>query len=550
MTSLPPEQDPDERRGRIALALGRIDEAIRHLSVAARSRPDRIELAFEVANLRFARGMYLDAADEYEAIIARAPEHDGPHENLLRALLNAGRPRQSVAAAERAFLATGRPEFVSRGLIASNYLDDLSPIELLDRHQRGGALIARAAGASARPVPEPRRDDPLRIGLLSGDLFEHPVARFVEPLMQALDRDRFRLVIFSNSDHADATTARLRTLAEAWHELHRVPDDHAASLIRDASVDVLVDLGGHVPNGRPGILTRTPAPVLVTWLGYPNTTGIPGVDWRIVDDVTDPPDRSWATERLLRIEAPFLCYRGPADPPRARSLRRGESLVMGSFNNLVKISDSCVRLWASAMRAVPGSRLLLKSRGLECLRTRAWIEQRFRDEGVEPDRLELRGWCDGLAAHYQSYDEVDIALDAFPYHGTTTTCDALWSGVPVVSRVGEDHRSRVGATLLAAVDLPDLAVPDDAGFTQAVVSLARDADRRRLLRDQLRSRIIQGPLGDASSFARRFGRALERICGRSDASGSIGNSRRRAVGADDALGADDDIPDAPPPMTP
>lgn len=509
------DQHREEGFGRRELALGRPRIALQHLIRALENQQDRLDLALEIARIQYGLGEYVEAAERCESIIDRPFKHrEAVFRVLIYSLLNSGRPERVRQVARQALDVTGEPWFVSIALQVSNACDDLTATELMEAHRRGGEVIRSRIGKFVAVEPGPKRNGPIRVGILSGDLVEHPVTRFLEPTLAAFDRSRFHFCVFSNTIGSDATTARLRLLSSAWHDVSNLADDGCAAMIRDARLDILLDLGGHMFTGRPGVLARRPAPVMATWLGYPNTTGLTEVDWRIVDAITDPPERSWATEQLMRIEPPFLCYRGPDLPTPCKFPLRERGIVFGSFNNLVKLSPTCLRLWGEVLLAVPDSRLILKTRGLECPRTRAWIESRFMDEGVSRDRLDLRAWCDGLTAHYDSYADVDIALDTFPYNGTTTTCDAIWSGVPVVSRVGEDHRSRVGATLLNAVGLADLAADNDTEFRAAAVRLAEDHDRRSRLRMELRNRVLHGPLGDVRSFADRLGRAIECMCDR------------------------------------
>jgi protein O-GlcNAc transferase len=256
------------------------------------------------------------------------------------------------------------------------------------------------------------------------------------------------------------------------------------------------------------VFRRSPAPVAITWLGYPNTTGVREIGWRLVDPLTDPEglDRH-ATEALLRIGAPFICFDRDSvaiDLPR----RSRGPLTFASFNNTAKLSDQCLSLWSRVLAGVPESRLLLKSRAFEDQGFRRFTIDRLTRFGVEASRLDLRGFSKHVTDHHLAYAEVDIALDTYPYHGTTTTCEALWNGVPVVSRIGEVHRARVGNTILHAVGLPELACGDDDSFVAAAVDLAADVDRRQTLHLGLRAQMSRSPLCDATSFARRFEAAI------------------------------------------
>ena len=238
-------------------------------------------------------------------------------------------------------------------------------------------------------------------------------------------------------------------------------------------------------------------------IGYPNTTGLPAVGWRVVDSVTDPPDAEWpCTERPLRIDPCFLCYTPPEDAPEPAMPAADAPITFGSFNNVAKISAGTLRAWSEILEALPGSRLVLKSASLDFHDTADRVLEAFEEFGIAAGRIELRGWAAQREAHLKMYEDIDIALDTFPYNGTTTTCEALWMGVPVVTLAGDVHMSRVGASLLAAAGLNNLIAHDADGFVKIAVEIARDYARRRELRSGLRQQLARSRLLDHPGFTR------------------------------------------------
>jgi predicted O-linked N-acetylglucosamine transferase (SPINDLY family) len=284
-----------------------------------------------------------------------------------------------------------------------------------------------------------------------------------------------------------------------------MPDAELARRIRLDGIDILVDLAGYTRGGRPAVLATKPAPIQASWIGYANATGIPTIDYWIVDEITDPPGSETPLgERPARLAPCFLCFEPPGWAPQVAPapLLRRHGPTFGSFNNSRKIIAPLIALWARLLRAVPGARLLLKGRGLGEAEGDARLRAAFGAEGIDPERLELRDWLDSPEAHLRAYGDVDIALDTSPYNGTTTTCEALWMGVPVVALLGDRHASRVSASLLQAVGLPELVARDRDHYVAIAARLAADpaalAARRAGLREQVRA----SSLCDAPRFTR------------------------------------------------
>jgi predicted O-linked N-acetylglucosamine transferase (SPINDLY family) len=344
----------------------------------------------------------------------------------------------------------------------------------------------------------------LRIGYVSPDLRNHSVAYFFEPVLDRHDREGFEIFCYHLAAGEDGVTQRLKASGAQWRNCFGEADEAIARRIRDDGIDILVDLAGHTANQRLGVFARKPAAVQMSWLGFPSTIGLPAIDYRITDMQVDLPGyEAFNVETPLRLPFSYFCYRpGPAPqvaPPPC--LSRG-SVTFGSFNNLSKLSLAAIGLWSRVLLAVPGSTLLLKGKGLGEAGARGRVEQAFAQCGVPAERLDLNGWENSAESHLARYHDVDIALDSYPYNGATTTCEALWMGVPVVSLAGRSHASRMGLSLLTAAGLAELACADEAGFVVAAAALAVDHDRLAAWRQSMRERLQASPLMDERGFTR------------------------------------------------
>lgn len=399
------------------------------------------------------------------------------------------------------------PEARSCRLLALHYLDGISRAELHAEHAAFGAALPEAPRPAFAAAPDPRRR--LRVGFLSPDLRAHSVAYFLEPLLAHLDPGQFEVVLYHDHARVDAVSERLRARASLWRHVAGLPHDAVETAVRADAPDIMVDLAGHTGHNRLPLFARRLAPVQVTYLGYPDTTGLREMDFRLVDSITDPEGDAdpYHAEKLLRFAPTAWCYAPPEAAPAPERIPGGP-LVFGCFNNFSKVSDATLQCWASVLAAVPDAVLLLKGHGLDAPAAAERLRLRFTAAGINAGRVKLEGRTPGLAAHLACYGRVDIALDTFPYHGTTTTCEALWMGVPVVTRVGDRHASRVGASLLCAAGHPEWAARDADEYVRIAAALARDADLRAALRASLRDDLRRGPLLDHAGQAARFGAAL------------------------------------------
>ena len=392
-------------------------------------------------------------------------------------------------------------------LVRLSYDPAQTPGGIFRAHQDWAArhaapLYPSAPGLGNDPDPERR----LRVGYVSADLRRHPVAFFVEPILRAHDRAALVPVCYDASAKDDDMKQHLRQLVPAWRSVADLSDAALADAIRADGIDILVDLSGHTPGNRLLAFARKPAPVQVTAIGYVATTGLATMDYRLTDPWCDPAesDDAFYSEALWRLPFGFNCYTAPQglpEPGPAPHASRG-FVTFGSFNNLDKISDDVLDVWAEILRRTEGSRLLLKTKTLSQTAVQRRVFDRLAQHAIAQERVDLVEWSPTLRSHFEAYRGMDIALDPFPYNGTTTTCEALMMGVPVIALSGDRHAARVSASILARLDLAVLTASDKADYVARAAALANRPETIAGLRASLRARLIRSPLADAAGYAR------------------------------------------------
>ncbi len=402
----------------------------------------------------------------------------------------------------------------SARLLCLNYLDTKTPPELFAEHRLFGEQFPHETPRSAplaREVGEARQSR-LKLAFLSPDLRSHSVAYFLEPLLRYLDRTRFEIILYHDHAITDAVSARLSESASIWRNFASQPDSVVETQIRQDAPDILVDLAGHTGFNRLPLFARRLAPVQITYLGYPNTTGLSQMDFRFTDAWADPTGEAdlCHSEKLVRFSSCAWSYQPPPHAPEVPPLpcTAGVPFTFGSFNNAAKLTHRTLDLWTKVLSRVENSRLFLKGHSLNDAVFLTPLLSEFATRGISQDRLILAGRTVGLEAHLAHYAQVDIALDSFPYHGTTTTCEALWMGRPVISRIGDRHASRVGLSLLHAAGHPEWAAESDEDFVSCAVGLANDRTALDVASRNLRSALQRGPLLQHAQQAERFAQSL------------------------------------------
>ncbi len=481
--------------------VGAHDEAVAAYREALRLGPDEPQARINLGNALAEIGRPDQALDAYDAVLRQRPDHAAAHFNRGNALKEFGRLDEAVAAFETAVRL--RPDHAaaqSNLLVSAHYIAGVTPAGILARARRYARTLEVGPPPTFANLPDPNRR--LRVGYVSGDLGQHPVGTFLAPVLACHDRSAFDIVCYSDRDRADPIADRLRAGSDRWRHLAGLSDDEAEALIRADGIDVLVDLAGHTAPNRLPLFARRVAPVQASWLGYWGTTGLSRMDAILSDAITIPSgEEHLYSESVLRLPGSRFCYPGPDDAPDPAPppcVGRG-AVTFGSHNNLSKLGPEVVRLWTDIVRAVPGSRLLLKWRSLGGEAMRRRIVAAFADAGLEPGRLELRA-ASPHRAMLEGYADIDVALDPFPFCGGLTSCEALWMGVPVVTLPGVAPQSRQTAGFLNALGHPEWVAASPADYVAIATGLAGDPSRLARLRRTQRALLAASTLCDGPTF--------------------------------------------------
>jgi len=496
---------------------GQLQEAANQYRLAVKLKPDFLAAHGNLGNVLMDMNKFEEASASYHRVLELDPDSADAYNNLGSAFKDLGDLGKALESYRKAM--TLKPDLAiahSNLLMVQNYLSEQPPETLLEEARRFGETAARLA-----PPPEPLSNSPipdkcLRIGFVSADLSAHPVGYFVESILAALaagTSGRLELFAYSNSSKSDEVTARIKSYLRGWHPVHDQPDEPMAQRIRDDRIDILIDLSGHTGGNRLPVFARRPAPVQISWLGYFATTGLATIDYLVADPWTLPSAlESQFTEKILRLPQTRLCFTAPtldlgtATPP---VLANGY-VTFACFNALPKINDAVVALWARILHAVPGSRLHLMASQLNEASNRQTTLERFTAHGIEAARLLIQGPVP-RDKYLQTYHRVDIALDPFPFTGGTTTAEALWMGVPVLTLAGNTFVSRQGVGLLMNAGLPEWIADDTDDYVKRAVAHAGDLQKLSALRSGLRSQVLASPIFDAPRFARHFEAALRDV---------------------------------------
>ena len=472
--------------GNLFESLGKLDEAAANYRKAADLKPDFAEACSNMGNVFKAQGNITGAITCYKKAIVLNPDYDRAHSNLL---------------------------------FAMHYEPSIGPdaifSESLAWRRRHGAPGVNGFGANSFDHNSRSTSKRLRIGYVSPDFRVHSVSYFFLPLLIAHDRNEVEVFCYAEVKRPDHMTDRIRELSDYWRTTVGLGDDAVAQQIFQDRIDILVDLAGHTANNRLRVFARKPAPVQVTWLGYPGTTGLPVMDYRLTDEIADPEGDGdeYYSETLVRLKDGFLCYLPPDGASGVSSLPvlKSGGITFGSFNNLPKVNERVIEVWSQILLQVSGSSLLLKSKSLADKSTKRRYMDLFIKNGVTSDQIKMLPKTSSISEHLDFYNRVDIGLDPFPYNGTTTTCEALWMGVPVVTLRGDRHSARVGSSILTRVGLEELITVNEEEYVSRAVGLAGVPDRLKKLKAGMRQRMMESPLCDSKAFARAVEGVYRRI---------------------------------------
>jgi len=462
--------------GAVLETFGELDRALTHLDQSAKLGHDSPEVHTNRGSALRDQGFVEKALEAYRAALTLEPSFEVAQSNLL---------------------------------LCMNYASTLSASEVLEAHKSWGARFA-----SEQPKPAPRypSHQKIRIGYVSPDFRRHSCAYYLRGLFTHHDRSRFEVTAYANVTREDEVTEFFKAHSDHWRSITEFSDSHVREMIARDEIDILIDLAGHSAHNRLGLFREPIAPIQVTYLGYPNTTGLETMNYRIGDIITDPTDDQ-STEEIIRIPDCFLCYQPDEDiPPVAPPPHIARGLVtFGSFNLLAKLTDDVIDCWADILCATPQSRLFLKTKQFASEGARNRVLSLLTARGIDRERIELRSHVASLTEHLSLYGELDLALDPFPYNGTTTTCEALVMGVPVLSLHGDRHAARVGASLLNTVGLQSTIAKDRESYISRAIELANNPSQIDTLRDGLRARVLGSPLCDPIAHTKSFEASLESL---------------------------------------
>jgi predicted O-linked N-acetylglucosamine transferase (SPINDLY family) len=493
----------------------RLDEAVAVLQQAVRLRPDSAGGHYNLANALQHREDFAESVRSYKRALVFRPDHADACNNMAKIFLVEGRTQEAISAYRRAI--ASEPNSIashSNLLFALNYDPRLTAAELASEHRRWADVHARVSPLG--PEPDHSRDPNrrLRIGYLSPDFYNHPAVSFLEPILTHHDPRQVQTTCYAEVLRPDAVTARIRSLAHDWRSTRGLTDLQVAEQIRADSVDILVDLAGHAADSRVRVLAYKPAPIQITYLGYPNTTGLTAVDYLLTDAVVDPPNEpSSYAEEPVRLQGGFCCYTPPGDAPQVAPLPAESAghVTFGSLQNLAKLNMEVIALWCRLLRAVPTARLLIFRTTLSD-KAKRFLRGEFRLRGIEEGRVELaRAMNTGTGSHLEVYSAVDISLDTVPWNGHTTTCESLWMGVPMITLYGSRHAGRMAASVLTQLELSELIAHTPEEFIEIGARLAGNIEELARQRRDLRARMRLSPLCDGATFSRTLEDTYRRL---------------------------------------
>ena len=497
---------------------GKLEDAVAAFHKALELKPDHAEAHSNLGSALKEQGKLDEAVAAFHKALELKPDHAEAHSNLGSAFKDQGKLEDAVACYRRALeFNPDRAEIHSNLLLTLNYANGINNEVIFAAHLKFGEQHALPLAASIQPHKNdqnPRRR--LRIGYVSPDFCNHSVAYFIEAILEHHEHGHFEIFCYYNHAQVDEVTERLRRYADHWTDCVGMTDEMLADRVREEQIDILVDLAGHTAKNRLLVFARKPAPVQVTWIGYPNTTGLATMDYRITNANVDPIGKAeqFYTEELVRLSC-NVCFRPPAESPKIGDLPAVKAgyITFASFNNFAKITPDMMALWARILRSVNHSRIVIMN--VTHGQMEKYVRQIFSKYGIAETQLILMGRIP-FSKYLEIHNRVDIGLDTFPYNGGTTTRLGSWMGVPHITLAGASARSRVGAGLLSHIGHPSLIATTSEEYVQRAVELANDIGRLQELRKGLRNRMARSPFTDGTRITRSlegaYRRMWERYC--------------------------------------
>lgn len=485
--------------------LKRMDDAVRAFELAIAMRPNWAEPCISLGNLYVQYERLDDAAAAFRRAMVAEPKNAEAYVLLGGTIARLGNLPEARACFLEALRINPRNVTAqSNVLLALNY-DTQVELPVLFMEHRWFDYLQGQGFSPVAPYRNTRdANRPLRVGYLSPDFRRHPVAWFMLPIFNAHDPKQVQIFAYVQQNEVDPITQQLQSRCAGWRKIVGVPDQQVAEQIRKDEIDILVDLAGHTGGNRLGVFTYRPAPIQMTYLGYPNTTGLSSVQYRITDAITDPPgERSFYSEELLRLPGTFCCFGEPENAPEvsAPPVEQNGFITFGLLHKLAKLNEKMIDAWAAIARNVPNSRLLIFRNTLD-RSVQERLKEQFDARGVSADRLDLHFSPARDGSHLSMYGKIDMSLDSLPWSGHATTCESLWMGVPMVTLRGDRHAGRMSASILSAIGMQELIAESPEQFVEIAVRLANDTAKLANWRRELRTMLKQSPLCDGAQFTR------------------------------------------------
>ncbi|MCL2844578.1 MAG: hypothetical protein FWE23_03880 [Chitinivibrionia bacterium] len=470
--------------------------------------PENIEVLNDIGNIFRVMGNPISSANVFKLILKINPDWPHVYNNMALAFSNACLYKDAYAAYKKALVLNPKNENFASNLVSfSNYIE-ISREECFVYYQKYRNIFEGESVVQRSVFPA---TDKIKLGFISADFCNHSVSYFVRGFFKNYDKGKFEIHLFAHVRVLDNISKEFKGYVHSWHDVTNMNHLQIADLIKEEKISVFFDLSGHTGNNSLNVFGLRPAPLQVTYCGYPNTTGLKSIDYRITDDVSEPTDaQNFHSEKLYKIDDCFLCY-SPILPFASCDFRSFENreIVFGSFNNPTKYTDKTVKLWARVVNSVPNAKLFLKYRSFNDPALCQSMLSRFAEFGLDKEKIIFRGLTVGIVEkHLMQYANMDIALDCFPYNGTTTTCEALLMGVPVITILGDRHVSRVSASILTAVGHPEFIAKDEDDFVEISKNLASDTKKLLEIKQNLREKMLNSVLCDQIGFTKKFENAI------------------------------------------
>ena len=503
----PDNADAYNKLGIAYHAQGKLKEAIQSYKRALSLAPNLVQGSNNMGCALCEQGEIEEAVASFNQALKLKPDYAEAHCNLGNALKEQGLIEEAISSYRRTLaLKPNYTDAYSNLLLTLHYSTQIDSKSLFKEHLNWAERFKLNPDISNQFANNKEPEKKLKIGYLSPDFRSHSIAYFLEPIFAHHNKEHFEIFCYSAVMRPDETTQRLKSMADNWKSVIGLSINQIISQIRNDEIDILIDLVGHTGKNYLLVFAHKPAPVQVSYLGYPNTTGLKVMDYRLSDGYTDPPGETEKlyTEKLIRLEPTAWTYRpfGTSPPFSELPAHNRGFITFGSFNTFPKLNQKVYQLWGNILLNVPGSKLVLKTKSLGNNSVRKHVYDCFMSMGISEDRIILLSHETTYNRHLERYHEIDIALDPFPYHGTTTTCEALYMGVPVITLEGDEHRSRVGVSLLNQVGLQNLIAKNEEDYVAIASSLALDLEALADLRKTLRFRMEKSPLMDEAGFTR------------------------------------------------